>query len=115
MLTDIDLRTHLKTQNTTGNNIIDNDIITVNGVPWPKMEVEPRVYRFRALIANINRAYRFIAVALNTTQVQGGKFPTLEYAEVGGRLFTHTRQYFVSPRIQISFCLCVCLLRLLFF
>lgn len=66
---------------TTGNNIMDNDIITVNGVPWPKMIVEPRLYRFRSVIANVNRAHRFLVVALNTSEVTDGKFPTLEYAE----------------------------------
>ncbi|HEY0000777.1 MAG TPA: multicopper oxidase domain-containing protein [Actinoplanes sp.] len=35
------------------------DIIMVNGVPWPKMKVKPRVYRFRVLGASISRSYRF--------------------------------------------------------
>ena len=34
------------------------DIIMVNGVPWPKMKVKPRIYRFRVLIASISRSYR---------------------------------------------------------
>ncbi|GAB1642154.1 multicopper oxidase family protein [Krasilnikovia sp. MM14-A1259] len=35
------------------------DVIMVNGVPWPKMKVKPRVYRFRFLVASISRSYRF--------------------------------------------------------
>ena len=35
------------------------DVILVNGVPWPKMRVKPRVYRFRMLVASISRSYRF--------------------------------------------------------
>ncbi|MEV6596133.1 multicopper oxidase domain-containing protein [Actinoplanes sp. NPDC051346] len=35
------------------------DVILVNGVPWPKMRVKPRVYRFRVLVASISRSYRF--------------------------------------------------------
>ncbi|GAB1693562.1 multicopper oxidase family protein [Krasilnikovia sp. M28-CT-15] len=35
------------------------DVIMVNGVPWPKMKVKPRVYRFRVLVASISRSYRF--------------------------------------------------------
>jgi FtsP/CotA-like multicopper oxidase with cupredoxin domain len=34
------------------------DVILVNGVPWPKMQVEPRKYRFRVLNASISRGYR---------------------------------------------------------
>jgi len=35
------------------------DVILVNGVPWPKMKVKRRVYRFRFLVASISRSYRF--------------------------------------------------------
>jgi FtsP/CotA-like multicopper oxidase with cupredoxin domain len=35
------------------------DIILVNGVPWPKMRVKPRVYRFRVLSAGISRSFRY--------------------------------------------------------
>ena len=35
------------------------DVILVNGVPWPKMKVKPRVYRFRVLAAGISRSWRF--------------------------------------------------------
>ena len=34
------------------------DVILVNGVPWPTMQVKPRIYRFRVLIASIGRSYR---------------------------------------------------------
>jgi spore coat protein A, manganese oxidase len=34
------------------------DVILANGVPWPKMAVEPRKYRFRVLNASISRGYR---------------------------------------------------------
>jgi spore coat protein A, manganese oxidase len=33
------------------------DVILVNGKPWPRMEVEPRKYRFRLLNASISRSY----------------------------------------------------------
>ena len=35
------------------------DTVLVNGVPWPKMRVKPRVYRFRVLAASISRSWRF--------------------------------------------------------
>ena len=34
------------------------DVILVNGMPWPKMAVERRMYRFRVLNASISRGYR---------------------------------------------------------
>ena len=34
------------------------DVILVNGVPWPVMQVQRRVYRFRMLNASISRSYR---------------------------------------------------------
>jgi len=34
------------------------DFILVNGVPWPKMEVEPRVYRLRLLNGSDSRVYK---------------------------------------------------------
>jgi len=33
------------------------DVILVNGVPWPQMEVEQRKYRFRILNASVSRGY----------------------------------------------------------
>ena len=35
------------------------DVVMVNGTPWPYMEVEPRKYRFRFLVANVSRSYEF--------------------------------------------------------
>src|ERR671917_2025851 len=34
------------------------DVILVNGVPWPKMRVEQRKYRFRVLNATVARGFR---------------------------------------------------------
>lgn len=34
------------------------DVIVVNGVPWPRMEVARRKYRFRALNGSISRSYQ---------------------------------------------------------
>ncbi len=33
------------------------DVILMNGVPWPLMDVEPRLYRFRVLNASLSRSY----------------------------------------------------------
>jgi FtsP/CotA-like multicopper oxidase with cupredoxin domain len=38
---------------------IYGDVILVNGVPWPNMKVERRVYRFRFLNASISRGYKY--------------------------------------------------------
>jgi FtsP/CotA-like multicopper oxidase with cupredoxin domain len=38
-------------------NGIYGDVVLVNGVPWPRMEVEPRKYRFRVLNASVSRSY----------------------------------------------------------
>lgn len=35
------------------------DTVLVNGVPWPTMKVQRRVYRFRFLVGSISRSYRF--------------------------------------------------------
>ena len=34
------------------------DVILVNGLPWPVMKVQKRVYRFRLLNASLSRSYR---------------------------------------------------------
>ena len=34
------------------------DVVLVNGVPWPVMKVQRRVYRFRMLNASVSRSYR---------------------------------------------------------
>ncbi|KAB8315675.1 multicopper oxidase family protein [Tolypothrix campylonemoides VB511288] len=39
------------------------DVITVNGVPWPRMEVANRKYRFRILNTSVSRSYK---LALST-------------------------------------------------
>ena len=36
---------------------IYGDVILMNGVPWPYMEVEPRKYRFRFLNSSVSRSY----------------------------------------------------------
>jgi spore coat protein A len=41
------------------------DVILVNGVPWPKMKVKKRTYRFRVLNASVSRGYR---LALSNNQ-----------------------------------------------
>ncbi len=46
------------------------DVILVNGVAWPRMDVKQRVYRFRALCAGISRSYSFRFVVSKT--VTGG-------------------------------------------
>ena len=33
------------------------DVVLVNGVPWPSMEVQRRVYRFRILTATLSRSF----------------------------------------------------------
>jgi FtsP/CotA-like multicopper oxidase with cupredoxin domain len=40
-----------------GHSGVYGDVILVNGVPWPKMQVERRKYRFRVLNASISRSY----------------------------------------------------------
>ena len=42
---------------------IFGDVVLVNGVPWPRMKVERRKYRFRVLNASISRSYK---LALST-------------------------------------------------
>lgn len=43
------------------------DVVLVNGVPWPVIDVEPRKYRFRILNASVSRSY--------TWQVHDGRAP----------------------------------------
>jgi spore coat protein A len=43
---------------TDGDKGLWGDTILVNGVPWPTMQVKPRIYRFRVLIGSIGRSYR---------------------------------------------------------
>jgi spore coat protein A len=46
------------------------DVILVNGVPWPKMSVEPRQYRFRILDAAVSRSFELtLAVKGSSTRL----------------------------------------------
>ncbi len=38
---------------------IYGDVLLVNGVPWPVMNVEPRIYRFRILNAAVSRSFNW--------------------------------------------------------
>jgi FtsP/CotA-like multicopper oxidase with cupredoxin domain len=54
------------------------DIVMVNGMPWPYLEVEPRVYRFRILVASIGRSYRWAlsnGAPLHVVGTDGGLVP----------------------------------------
>jgi spore coat protein A len=61
---------------------IYGDVILVNGVPWPKMKVEPRKYRFRVLNASVSRSYD---LSLDTGEplivigTDGGLMPAPQY------------------------------------
>lgn len=63
---DVPLMIHDKQFNRRGQVVFDDrghtevmgDVITVNGVAWPKMKVAPRRYRFRVLNGSISRSYR---------------------------------------------------------
>ncbi len=46
------------------------DVILVNGVPWPRMRVEPRQYRFRILDAAVSRSFELaLSVAGSSTKL----------------------------------------------
>ncbi len=54
------------------------DVILVNGVPWPKMTVYPRIYRFRVLNASISRSYKLTlspSAPLHMVATDGGLMP----------------------------------------
>ena len=58
---------------------IYGDVIMVNGVPWPFMQVERRKYRFRVLNACISRSYRLrlnTGDALTMIGTDGGLMPS---------------------------------------
>ena len=44
---------------TRDNSGLFGDVVLVNGQPWPVMQVQKRVYRFRILNASVSRAFRF--------------------------------------------------------
>ena len=53
-------------------------MILVNGVPWPVMQVQRRVYRFRMLNASISRSYRptlFPGGSVHMVGTDGGMMP----------------------------------------
>ena len=56
------------------------DIVTVNGVPWPYLEVERRFYRFRMLMATLSRSMKLSFVNTRT----GTVLPTYVVATDGG-------------------------------
>ena len=47
------------------------DVILVNGVPWPKMQVKRRKYRFRMLTAAISRSFEFSLSTNDTFHIIG--------------------------------------------
>ena len=54
------------------------DVILVNGVPWPVLPVQRRVYRFRMLNASVSRSYRptlFPAGSVHMVALDGGLMP----------------------------------------
>ena len=63
-------------------------MILVNGVPWPVLKVQRRVYRFRFLVAAVSRSFRF---ALSTgdpvtmVATDGGLMPRSREVGSGGR------------------------------
>ncbi len=57
------------------------DVIVVNGVPWPVMKVQRRVYRFRVLNASVSRSYRLTLTpqsAMHVVGTDGGMMPTAQ-------------------------------------
>src|SRR4051794_11040967 len=55
------------------------DVILVNGVPWPKLAVQPRRYRFRILNASLSRGYRLQlsnGAPFTVIATDGGLVPT---------------------------------------
>jgi spore coat protein A, manganese oxidase len=68
---------------------IYGDVILVNGVPWPNMQVEPRKYRFRVLNASIARSFDLsldTGEPLTVIGTDGGLMPhpaPVEHVKVG--------------------------------
>ncbi|VXB16172.1 multicopper oxidase family protein [Nocardioides sp. AX2bis] len=56
------------------------DVITVNGVPWPYVDVQRRFYRFRVLMATLSRSMTLRFVNTRT----GATLPTWVVATDGG-------------------------------
>lgn len=54
------------------------DVVLVNGVPWPFLEVEPRLYRFRIVVGSVSRSYNFrlsTGAAVHVVGTDGGLVP----------------------------------------
>ena len=60
------------------------DVITVNGRPWPVMQVERRKYRFRILAATISRSFKLSLDSGEPMAIigtDGGLMPTPKYVK----------------------------------
>ncbi|MGA9749918.1 MAG: multicopper oxidase domain-containing protein, partial [Nocardioides sp.] len=61
-----------------GHSGVWGDVVLVNGVPWPVMPVQRRVYRFRMLNASVSRSYRptlFPQGSVHMVATDGGLMP----------------------------------------
>ena len=85
------------------------DVPLINGVPWPLMEVEPRIYRFRILNASVSRSYEWSlsdgrsTVPMTVIGTDGGLMPQPKVvsklpARHGGALRDHHRLQQVQGR-----------------
>lgn len=63
-----------------GQSGVYGDVILVNGVPWPNMQVEPRQYRFRILDAAISRSFELALSVKGST----AKLPFIAVGTDGG-------------------------------
>ena len=60
------------------------DVITVNGRPWPVMQVERRKYRFRVLAATVSRSFKLSLDSGEPMAIigtDGGLMPTPQYVK----------------------------------
>ena len=60
------------------------DVITVNGRPWPVMQVERRKYRFRILAATVSRSFKLSLDSGDTMAIigtDGGLVPTVQHVK----------------------------------
>lgn len=74
------------------------DIIHVNGVPWPYLNVEPRKYRFRILDGSTSRYYK---ISIETSS--GTKIPmkVIATGTLAAPLDTLLRLILTFPRCRI--------------
>jgi FtsP/CotA-like multicopper oxidase with cupredoxin domain len=87
------------------------DVILVNGVPWPVMPVQRRIYRFRILNASIARSYRpqlSTGDPLTVVATDGGLMPAAQqvssYRHGGAERYEvliDFRKYKVGQRIEL--------------